>query len=64
MIWPKALVFIDMPMEANMLAIGTKTNSMVSERKNGMTGVNIKDSTKMLLRKVKVNIAGQMEIGT
>ena len=62
MIWLKALVFTDMLMVANMLGIGTKINNMVLVKKNGMMEVSIKVFTKMLQKKVKVNIAGLMEI--
>ena len=53
-----------MLMEANMLDIGTKTNSMDSERKNGMMEANIKAFIKMLQKKARENIVGQMEIDT
>lgn len=62
MIWLKALVFTDTLMEANMLDIGTKINNMVLAKKNGMMEVSIKVFTKMLQKKVKVNIAGLTEI--
>jgi len=64
MIWLKDLEYIDMLMEANMLDIGTKTNSMDSERKNGMMEANIKAFIKMLQKKARENIVGQMEIDT
>lgn len=53
-----------MLMEANMLDIGTKISSMDSERKNGMMEVNIKVFIRMLQKKARENIAGQMEIDT
>lgn len=62
MIWHKDSVFTDMLMGANMLDIGTKTSSMDLEKKSGMMEVNIKDFTKMLQKKVRESIAGQMEI--
>ena len=62
MIWHRALVCIDIQTEANLLVIGTKINSMVLERKDGMMQANIKDFIKMLPKKDKVNTAGLMEI--
>jgi hypothetical protein len=35
MIWLRALVSIDMQMAVNMSDIGTKTNNMVLEKRNG-----------------------------
>jgi hypothetical protein len=62
MIWLKALAYTDMQMEANMKAIGIRINNMGLEKKNGMMEASIKAFTKMPQRKVRVNIAGQMEI--
>ena len=64
MIWLKALVYTDMQMEASMQAIGTRINSMGSEKKSGMTEASIRVFTKMLRKKVRENIAGLMEIDT
>jgi hypothetical protein len=64
MIWLKDLEYIDMLMEANMSDIGIKTSSMDSERKNGMMEVNTKAFIKMLQKKARENIAGQMVIDT
>jgi hypothetical protein len=64
MIWHKGLGFISMRMEASTLDIGTKTNSMDLEKRNGMTRVCIKASTKTPVKKDKENINGLMEIGT
>jgi hypothetical protein len=64
MIWLKDLEYIDMLMEANMLDIGTKTNNTDLERKNGMMEANTKVFIKMLRKKARENIAGQMEIDT
>jgi hypothetical protein len=63
MIWLRALVSIDMQMAVNMSDIGTKTNNMVLEKRNGTIWACIKDSIRTQARKVKVNTAGQMEIG-
>lgn len=62
MIWHKALVFTGMQMEANMSDIGIKISNMDLVKKSGMMEANIKAFTKMLQKKVRVNIAGQMEI--
>jgi hypothetical protein len=64
MIWLKDLEYIDMLMEANMSDIGIKTSNMDSERKNGMMEVNTKAFIKMLQKKARENIAGQMVIDT
>jgi hypothetical protein len=64
MIWLKDLEYIDMLMEANMSDIGIKTSSTDSERKNGMMEVNTKAFIKMLQKKARENIAGQMVIDT
>ena len=53
-----------MLMEANMSDIGIKTSRMDSERKNGMMEVNTKAFIKMLQKKARENIAGQMVIDT
>lgn len=62
MIWLKDSVSTDMPTALSMWDIGTKTNSMDSEKRSGMTAVNTKDSTKMRRRKDKVSTAGPMAI--
>ena len=46
---------------ASMLATGTTTNSMGSEKKNGTTALNIRDSTKMHRKRVKESTAGLTE---
>lgn len=60
MIWLKALVFISTQMEANMSVTGIKTNNTDLERKNGMTQVCTKGSTRTLAKRAKVNTSGQM----
>ena len=56
----KVSVFINMLMVVNMLGTGIKINNMVLEKKNGMTTVCTKVSITMLVKRVKVNISGQM----
>jgi len=63
-IWHKVLVFINMLMEVNTLAIGIKINRMDLVRNNGVMAASIKVITKMHPRKVKVNTFGLMEILT
>ena len=59
MIWPKVLVFTDMPTAVNMSDIGTKINNTVLVKKSGTTAVSTKDSIKMHLKRDKVSTAGQ-----
>ena len=63
MTWHRALASIGMPMAANMLAIGTRINSMGLVRKSGMMEANTRAFIKMPQRKVKESIAGQTETG-
>ena len=62
MIWLKDSGSIIILMEVNTLAIGIRINSMDLEKKNGMMEAIIKDFIKMLQKKDKVNIYGQMVI--
>ena len=62
-IWHKDLESIIMPMEANILDIGTKISSMALEKKFGMMEVHSKDFIKMLQKKDRVNITGLIETG-
>jgi len=62
--WLKALVSIGTPMEANTLAIGTRTSSTDSAKRNGMIQVCTRDSTRMPAKKDRVNTYGPMAINT
>ena len=59
-IWLKGLVFTSMPMEASMLAIGTKISNMASEKKSGMTSHSTKGFIKMPRKRDKESTAGLM----
>ena len=53
-----------MQMAANTSGIGTRISSMDLEKKSGTMEVNIKGSTKMLLKKAKENTVGQIKTDT
>jgi hypothetical protein len=56
--WLKALVSTGTPTALSMSGTGTKTNSTALVKKSGTTVANIRDSTKMHLRKARESIAG------
>ena len=61
MIRLKALEFIYIPMELNMLATGLMISSMVTALKSGLMGQNMKGSTKTAAKKAKGSFCGLME---
>ena len=64
MIWPMVLVIIFMLMEAGTKEIGRMTNSMDSERNNGLMDLALKVTIIWARSKEKELLNGQMEVYT
>jgi hypothetical protein len=62
--WLKDLASTSTLMEASTWAIGTRTSSMASERKNGTIQACTRAFTRMPVKKAKESICGRMAIDT